>query len=157
MIKMMAGMVVAATMLTGAGLMIGNAYADNQRTPQQVSPPRSVVIRGQTARASDLLAPLTASFPSTQIFSFNEGVGLLNTKTGEVFELRGNLDNPSVELSWFSRVQPVDKSSGFLQVQRAEFNRPDAVFLVDVVRGDTWILRDRGNKNHSWNRISKGP
>lgn len=97
-----------------------------------------------------------AYFPAAQIFAFNEGIGKLDTRTGEIFELRGNLDNASTQVSWFSRVRPVVRSSGTLQVQRADFNRPDAIVLVDLQTGDTWLLRARGNNNASWESISNG-
>lgn len=93
--------------------------------------------------------------PVSQVISFQEGIGLLDTTTGSLFELRGNLDNPSATLSWFPRVEGVEGGSGYLQVQSPRFNSPDAVFLVDVVTGDTWILRDRGNKNGSWEPVSR--
>ncbi len=97
----------------------------------------------------------TLDMPVAQVMSYQEGVGLLNTTTGEIFELRGDLDNASSQLSWFPRVAGLDGTSGFLQVQSPQFNRPDAVFLVDAVTGATWILRDRGNHNGSWEAVSR--
>ena len=97
----------------------------------------------------------TLDIPVAQVMSYQQGVGLLNTTTGEIFELRGDLDNASSRLSWFSRVEGVEGTSGFLQVQSPQFNRPDAVFLVDAVTGATWILRDRGNHNGSWEVVSR--
>ena len=46
----------------------------------------------------------TLDMPVAQVMSYQEGVGLLNTMTGEIFELRGDLDNASSRLSWFLRV-----------------------------------------------------
>ena len=97
----------------------------------------------------------TLDIPVAQVMSYQQGVGLLNTVTGEIFELRGVLDNASSRLSWFPRVAGLDGTSGFLQVQSPHFNRPDAVFLVDAVTGATWILRDRGNHNGSWEVVSR--
>ena len=97
----------------------------------------------------------TLDMPVAQVMSYQEGVGLLNTMTGEIFELRGDLDNASSRLSWFPRVSGLAGTSGFLQVQSPQFNRPDAVFLVDAVTGATWILRDRGNHNGSWEVVSR--
>lgn len=91
--------------------------------------------------------------PVSQVISYGEGVGLLDTRSGAIAELRGNLDNPSSKLSWFPRVEGVDGTSGYLQIQSPQFNRPDASFLVDVVTGNTWILRDRGNNNGSWEEV----
>lgn len=93
--------------------------------------------------------------PVSQVISYRQGIGLLDTTTGTLFELRGDLDNPSSALSWFPRVEGIEGGSGYLQVQSPRFIRPDAVFLVDVVTGDTWILRDRGNHNGSWEPVSR--
>lgn len=95
----------------------------------------------------------TLDIPVAQVISYQEGVGLLNTTTGEIFELRGDLDNSSSRLSWFPRVAGLSGTSGFLQVQSPRINRPNAIFLVDAVTGSTWILRDRGNHNGTWEAV----
>lgn len=95
----------------------------------------------------------TLATPVSQIISYGDGVGLLDTRNGAISELRGSLDNPSSQLSWFLRVEGVEGTSGHLETQSPQFNRPDALFLVDVVSGDTWILRDRGNNNGSWESV----
>lgn len=97
----------------------------------------------------------TFALPVSQVISFHEGVGLLDTTNGELFELRGNLDNPSTAMYWFSRAAGVENTSGLLQVQSPNFNNPNTMFLVDVVTGATWILRDRGNNNASWVAVMK--
>ena len=95
----------------------------------------------------------TLATPVTQVVSYGEGVGLLDTRNGSISELRGSLDNQSSQLSWFLRVEGVEGTSGHLEMQSPQFNRPDAVFLVDVMSGETWILRDRGNNNGSWEAV----
>ncbi len=95
--------------------------------------------------------------PVSRVISYQDGVGLLNTTTGALFELRGDLDNEGAQLNWFPRVEGIEGGSGYLQVQSPRFTRPDAVFLVDVVTGDTWILRDRGNHNGSWEPVKMSP
>ncbi len=97
----------------------------------------------------------TLDIPVAQVMSYQEGIGLLDTTTGEISELRGDLDNASTKLYWFPRVPGLAGTSGFLQVQSPQFNRPDAVFLVDAVTGATWILRDRGNHNGTWEAVSR--
>ena len=114
-----------------------------------------VTLIATSAFAAPQRAFRTLDIPVAQVMSCQEGVGLLNTTTGDIFELRGDLDNASSRLSWFSRVEGVEGTSGFLQVQSPQFNRPDAVFLVDAVTGATWILRDRGNHNGSWEVVSR--
>ncbi len=95
----------------------------------------------------------TLDIPVVQVMSYQQGVGLLDTTTGEIFELRGDLDNASSRLSWFPRVAGLAGTSGFLKVQSPQFNRPDAVFLIDAVTGATWILRERGNMNGTWEKV----
>lgn len=95
----------------------------------------------------------TLATPVTQIVSYGEGVGLLDTRNGSISELRGSLDNPSSQLSWFLRVEGVEGTSGHLEMQSPQWNRPDALFLVDVMTGETWILRDRGNNNGTWEPV----
>ena len=95
----------------------------------------------------------TLATPVTQIVSYGEGVGLLDTRNGAISELRGDLDNSSSRLSWFLRVEGVEGTSGHLEMQSPQWNRPDALFLVDVMTGETWILRDRGNNNGTWESV----
>ncbi len=100
----------------------------------------------------------TLDIPVVQVIPYQQGVGLLDTTTGEIFELRGDLYNASSRLSWFPRVAGFAGTSGFLQVQspprhHGPIDRPDPVFLVDAVTGATWILRDRGNHNGTWEAV----
>ena len=91
---------------------------------------------------------------ATQIISFDDTVGRLDTVTGAVYRLRGNLENPSVRHTWQLRVQPVKgPTSGLLEIQRATFNKPSAIFLVDKVTGRTWILRQRASDTGSWDPV----
>ncbi len=94
-------------------------------------------------------------FSAAQVVAFQQGVGLLDTTNGTVYELRGDLDNASTKLSWFLRVPAVEGGSGFLQLQSPRWLRSDALFLVDTVTGATWIFRDRGNNNGSWDAVSR--
>lgn len=104
-------------------------------------------------------APLSAErarylLPATQIISFDDTVGRLDTATGAVYRLRGNLDNPSVRHTWEQRVPPVkEPTSGLLEIQRATFNEPGATFLVDIVTGRTWILQRRASDNGTWDAV----
>jgi hypothetical protein len=92
--------------------------------------------------------------PATQIISFDDTIGRLDTATGAVYRLRGNLDNPSVRHTWALRVPPVDgPTSGLLEIQQATFNEPGATFLVDIVTGRTWILQRRAGENGTWDPV----
>lgn len=91
--------------------------------------------------------------PAVQIISFNDGVGRLDTTSGAVHILSGDLDNPSVRNEWVLRVPAVKEShSGLLDIQQPTFNNPDATFLVDVATGKTWLLR----RTHEHKRDSAG-
>jgi hypothetical protein len=92
--------------------------------------------------------------PASRIISFGDTIGRLDTQTGAVYELRGNLDNPSTPVRWKRRVAPLDRAtSGVLEIQRATFNDPGATFLVDVVTGETWLLTQRASGNASWQHV----
>jgi hypothetical protein len=92
--------------------------------------------------------------PASQIISFGDTIGRLDTETGAVYELKGNLSNPSTSVHWKRRVAPLDRpTSGVLEIQRATFNTPGATFLVDVVTGETWLLTQRASGNASWQHV----
>ena len=92
--------------------------------------------------------------PAVQIISFDDTVGMLDTATGAIYRLRGNLDNPSVRNTWELRVGPVKAAtSGLLEIQRPTFNKPDAIFLVDIITGKTWILQRRASTNRTWDPV----
>jgi hypothetical protein len=96
--------------------------------------------------------------PAARIISLDETVGLLETTSGAVYRLNGNLDNSSAALTWQLRVPPVSgPTSGLLEIQRPDFNRPDATFLVDIVSGRTWILRRRAAETGTWEPVDVGP
>ena len=106
------------------------------------------VLGSRTSPAADVparpdLEPYT--LPVTQIISFGQGVGRLDTSNGAIFSLAGDLDRPgSSGFTWMLRVPPVDRPhSGLLDIQRPTFNDPDAIFLVDIIEGHTWLLRLR--------------
>jgi hypothetical protein len=86
---------------------------------------------------------------------FDSEIARLDTRTGAVYRFRGDVDNPSVRNTWELRVAPVkEETSGLLEIQQPGFgDRPDAVFLVDVATGKTWILRSRASTNASWELV----
>ena len=95
---------------------------------------------------SNLIAP-----SASQIISFDETIGMLDTTSGAIYRLRGNLDNPGAKLTWEMRVSPVtEANSGMLELQRPTFNAPGTHFLVDQITGDTWVLRRRASENGAW-------
>ncbi len=84
----------------------------------------------------------------------NGDIARLDTNTGAVYRFRGNIDNPSVRNTWELRVPAVKgETSGLLEIQRLEAGSTQVTFLVDVVTGNTWILRNRASSNGSWDPI----
>ena len=82
-------------------------------------------------------------------------IARLDTTTGAIYRFRGNVDNPSVTNTWQLRVPPVEQeTSGLLEIQNMaiEDTRP-VTFLVDIVYGTTWILRERAPSNASWQLV----
>lgn len=92
--------------------------------------------------------------PRVKIIQFDDSVARFDTKTGEIHRFNGDLNRPQVRGQWVSVVPGVESStSGVLEIQRAEGVRAEsAVFLVDVIEGDTWLLRHRGS-GAEWDRI----
>lgn len=91
---------------------------------------------------------------ATQVISWDETVGMLDTRTGAIYRLRGNLEKTSIRNNWEQRVPAVTgPHSGMLEIQRATFNHPEATFLVDVVEGHTWILKRTASTNRRWQRV----
>lgn len=84
--------------------------------------------------------------PRMRIINFDEGLARFDTATGAIARLSGNLDNASTQITWTDHVGAVEQSSGLLEIQqpRGVGAFADATFLVDIVSGDTWILRRRG-------------
>ncbi len=92
--------------------------------------------------------------PAAQIISFGTSIGLLDTVTGAVYQLSGNLSNPGITQTWELKVPPVKGStSGYLELQRATFNNPEALFLVDRITGRTWLFRWRSSGNGAWDPV----
>lgn len=94
---------------------------------------------------------------------FDSDIARLDTTTGAVYRFRGDADNPNVRNTWELRVPAVETAtSGILEIQRIaipgslrddQLGPQEATFLVDVVTGDTWILRHRASTNASWDPV----
>ena len=93
---------------------------------------------------------------------FDSDIARLDTRSGAVYRFHGNVDNPSVRNTWEMRVPPVKEgASGLLEIQQVVLPQRDTpldqveptTFLVDIVSGQTWILRARASTNASWDPI----
>ncbi|MHC5024156.1 MAG: hypothetical protein ACYTGG_09635 [Planctomycetota bacterium] len=52
-----------------------------------------------------------------------------------------------------TQVISYEDTVGLLELQRATFNHPDVVFLVDTVSGRTWLLNRRGDSTTTWDPV----
>jgi len=95
--------------------------------------------------------------PAAEIIAFDTTVGVLDTTTGAIYRLRGDLRNPSARNTWKMRVGPIKEShSGQLEIQKIALGQhPELTFLVDQVTGRTWILRRRASTNGSWVLVAR--
>lgn len=91
--------------------------------------------------------------PRVQIINFNDGVARFDTVTGEIHTFSGSLRDGNVRGQWRQHTRGVGQTSGFLQIQHPiGVEARDALFLVDVVTGETWSLTRRASRS-TWDRV----
>ncbi|MHC5114021.1 MAG: hypothetical protein ACYTGP_06285 [Planctomycetota bacterium] len=94
--------------------------------------------------------------PATEVIALGSELWRLDTTSGALYRFRGDVNNSSVRNTWELRAEPVEgATSGMLELQTISIiNRQrQQFFLVDIMYGTTWILRDRGNKNATWDLV----
>ena len=96
-------------------------------------------------------AVTTIENPLVEVIAFGEtgdGVGLFNTSTGEIHTFTGDPSPPGTHGDWDYEVKGVarDQPAGALRLQHP-FRGP-GLFMVNVLNGDTWVLREP--RRHSW-------
>jgi len=108
---------------------------------------------GDLPRANQAVS-IEGVVPRMRVINFDQGLARFDSSTGAIARLNGNLDNASTQLTWSDFVRGVDRSSGLMEIQqpRGVGNFADATFLVDIVTGDTWVLRRRGT-NATWDAV----
>lgn len=90
---------------------------------------------------SPINAPTTV-FSRVQFIQLDGDIMRLDTATGALSRFRGTETGRNARGTFDAFAQPVSgPTSGFVEIQQVD----DAVFLVDVVTGETWILRQRGS------------
>lgn len=130
-----------------------------------------IIAMGAASRSTVTHQYFVQGRPASELFilpggnpKFDSSIARLDTRTGAVYRFRGNVDNSSVRNTWELRVGPVKlATSGLLEIQQV---RPEKVtnqhdptprrletFLVDIVTGDTWILRRRASTNATWDPV----
>lgn len=89
-----------------------------------------------------------------RIIQWDHSVARFDSSTGSIHRFNGDLDKPNVRAQWVPLVRGVnERTSGVLQIQQPHgVHAIDAAFLVDVITGDTWILRRRG-ANATWEKV----
>lgn len=123
-------MAIVALGAGAAAVLLGGAKGTNR-------PP--IVL---TATGDQLLS-------AVRIIRLDDTVARFDSTTGELMRFRGSLDRPNVRSVWEREAPAVRaKTSGLLDIQEAA----GSLFLVDVMTGDTWILRRRG-VNLAWDYI----
>lgn len=131
----------------------------------------AVIGVGAAAGAAHVAKQYFVQGPSaSQIFlmpggnaKFNSNIARLDTRTGAVYRFRGDVGNPSVRNTWELRVPAVKgEHSAILEIQTpfTGLANPEldalagrTTFLVDVVTGQTWILRHRASSNATWDPV----
>jgi len=114
------------------------------------------LITANTTATAPRAIDATLNVPSaTQIIARGSELWRLDTTSGALYRFRGDVNNSSVRNTWELRADAVKGTSGMLELQTIGIiNRQrEQLFLVDMMYGTTWILRDRGNKNSSWDLI----
>lgn len=86
---------------------------------------------------------------AVRIIRLDDTVARFDSTTGELMRFRGSLDRPNVRSVWVREAPAVRaRTSGLLDIQEAA----GSLFLVDVMSGDTWILRRRA-ANLAWDYV----
>jgi hypothetical protein len=137
---------IAAAFALGAAVVLAALGADRARSNRHavIAPQRNAFLFSATE-----IINLPGGNPKT-----DSDIARLDTTTGAIYRFRGNVDNPSVRNTWEMRVPPVKgKHSGLLEVQQVKLGNHRTTFLVDIVDGRTWILRNRASTNGSWDPV----
>ena len=93
----------------------------------------------------------TTVFSRVRIVEMDDTIFRLDTETGALSRFRGTESGRNARGSFVSVAPPLrSPTSGFVDIQQAG----NATFLVDVVTGQTWILRQRGNSTAAWVEVS---
>ena len=99
--------------------------------------------------ATVLLHAEDAVISPVEVFGWDTTAARLDTTTGEILVFNGDLHARSGRGQWIEAVHGVTSGATYLDLQEAN----GAWFLVDVVTGDTWILRRDGAHMH-WEPVT---
>lgn len=85
--------------------------------------------------------------PATQVLRLEDDIVRFDTSSGEAWRFSGTASGPAANGLWIRIVRPVnDSTSQFLQLRRLG----TAIFLIDQVTGETWVLRRASGAIGSW-------
>lgn len=110
---------------------------------------------GRMARSGSIQDRMLAErvLPRVQIIQFDDTFARLDTTTGELHLFSGDFRNTSSRSQWRLHAAGVGGNSGYLEIQQPQGVSPtNALFLVDVVTGDTWVLSRRGARA-TWDHV----
>ncbi len=92
-----------------------------------------------------------AIHPAARVVRLNGSAGRLDTRTGELQRFRGNLKDSSGPARWAEFAPAVsERTSGVLDINQVQ----ESTFLVDLVTGDTWLLRRTANAAR-WDHVDR--
>lgn len=139
-----------------------------EHQPQRNIAPRAFTLLGVLVLAGVSILSMTAGsarerdltfadrlLPAYEIIRFGElpnGVGRLDTSTGAIWRFHGDLRKSNVRSQWVKAggvAGVTNRPAGSLQIQEAA----GAIFLVDVLTGESWILKDRGT-GLAWDEVT---
>ena len=93
----------------------------------------------------------TYQLANMKYLSLGELTVMIDTRTGQMWRLRGGTSATQTGNSWASRVPAVKGShSGMLDFTQMRAGSADGVFLSDVNGDRTWLLKWRGNETGEW-------
>ena len=89
---------------------------------------------------------------ATEILRLDNHIVRFDTTTGELSRFSGTATGGAANGLWIRIARPVSEStSQYLQLRRVG----EAVFLIDQVTGDTWVLRRASGAIGSWVNVQQ--
>lgn len=136
--------VIASLLLVGLGLLFGGAGLTAS----------SALAQNRGAAAPPPLRT-QGVFAAVEIVAVEGETLRLDTRTGVMHGLDGDLSFDGTSGRWRVRVAPVpEATSGFLSLQSRLVGAQPVYLLVDEVTGETWLLRYRERDRGTWTRLS---
>jgi hypothetical protein len=92
--------------------------------------------------------------PASQILVVGELILRIDTTTGALYVLEGDLTISNAQNAWKRRVPgPEQPNSGTFLFQALTYGRLTVPLLCDAVTGQTWILKSPGTYEGTWELV----